>query len=307
MILVAGSINMDFAVRTARAPAGGETVLGEAYTVSCGGKGANQAFACGRLGAKTAMLGAVGCDPHGQAALENLRGAGVEVERVLRCPEQPTGAAFITVEAGGENRIVVAPGANAAVTPAYLAQHRALFAACDLLLLQLEIPLDAVLWAAREAKRLGKRVILDPAPAAPLPAELLQAVDILKPNEHELAALTGRNIGSSDEISAAAQALLAQGPQAVVVTLGGHGAQVFTKGGAASLGAVPVPQVVDTTAAGDSFTAALAVALAEGKPLEEAAAFGMQVAGVVVTRPGAQSSIPRREELGGCATGKADG
>lgn len=297
MILVVGSINMDFAVPTDRAPAGGETVLGGDYTVSCGGKGANQAFACARLGGQVAMLGAVGGDAHGDAALANLQGAGVEVASVLRCADRPTGAAFITVERGGENRIVVAPGANVAVTPAYLQANRALFARCDWLLLQLEIPLESVLWAAKEAKRLGKRVILDPAPAAPLPGELLAAVDILKPNEHELAALSGLPTGNAGEISAAARSLLCQGPQAVVTTLGSQGACVFTHGSAASLGAIPAAQVVDTTAAGDSFTAALAVALAEGRTLEEAAAFGVRVSGVVVTRPGAQRSIPRRAEL----------
>jgi ribokinase len=295
-ILVIGSINTDFVVKVDSMPRAGETLLGSGFSQVCGGKGANQAFACGRLGASVEMLGAVGEDALGEACLRNLQSAGVQTGRIRRCGEDLSGIALITVDASGENSIVVVAGANSRVDIPYLEFHRAALEACDLVILQLEIPMDTVVYAARLAKELGKTVLLDPAPAAPLPEELLRCVDYIKPNETELAALTGLPAGSPEEVHAAALALLRRGVGCVTATLGGTGAAIVTHD---CFELLPAPRVkaVDTTAAGDSFTAALAVGLSEGLPLREAAAFGIRVSACAVTRPGAQSSIPDRAEL----------
>lgn len=192
-ILVIGSMNMDFVTDVPHMPAVGETILAQGLEFVPGGKGANQAFAMGRLGGSVAMLGAVGADTYGERLCENLARAGVDVSQVRRCQEAATSIAVIGVTPQGDNSIIVLPGANRTVDRAYLEEHRGLLEDCDILAMQLEIPLDTVLYAAKEAKALGKTVVLDPAPAVPdLPEELFPCLDLIKPNETELSILTGR-------------------------------------------------------------------------------------------------------------------
>ncbi len=290
-IVVVGSLNMDLAATSARLPGPGETVLGGSYLESPGGKGANQAHAAARLGGEVAMIGCVGDDPHGWRLRESLANAGCDVTGV-RTVAGPTGVALIFVSATGENAIMVAPGANGALT-AEDVQAAALDGASHVLL-QLESPIDAVLAAARAAKAAGAVVILDPAPAiASLPAELLGCVDILTPNEMEGAQLSGHARPTAE----AARALQRLGPRAVILKLGARGCLIATD----ETTLVPAPRVdaVDTTAAGDVFNGALAVALSEGTALIPAAEFAVRAAAISVTRRGAQASAPTREEVGG--------
>ena len=297
-ILVIGSMNMDFVTDVPHMPAVGETILAQGLEFVPGGKGANQAFAMGRLGGDVAMLGAVGADTYGERLCENLARAGVDVSQVRRCQEAATSIAVIGVTPQGDNSIIVLPGANRTVDRAYLEEHRGLLEACDILAMQLEIPLDTVLYAAKEAKALGKTVVLDPAPAVPdLPEELFPCLDLIKPNETELSILTGRPYRPED-LGESARALRAKGVRNVLVTLGGEGSYLLKEDGSEArfLADKTVP-VVDTTAAGDSFMAGLCVGLAQGQSLEEAAGLAAAVSDIVVTRRGAQSSIPTREEV----------
>ena len=297
-ILVIGSMNMDFVTDVPHMPAVGETILAQGLEFVPGGKGANQAFAMGRLGGDVAMLGAVGADTYGERLCENLARAGVDVSQVRRCQEAATSIAVIGVTPQGDNSIIVLPGANRTVDQAYLEEHHGLLEACDILAMQLEIPLDTVLWAAKEAKALGKTVVLDPAPAVPdLPEELFPCLDLIKPNETELSILTGRPYRPED-LGESARALQAKGVKNVLVTLGGEGSYLLKEDGSeARFPADKTVPVVDTTAAGDGFMAGLCVGLAQGQSLEEAAELAAAVSDIVVTRRGAQSSIPTREEV----------
>ncbi|WP_327376958.1 ribokinase [Streptomyces sp. NBC_01216] len=288
-IVVLGSTNMDLVAFVARAPARGETVTGRAFRTVPGGKGANQAVAAARAGAEVAMIGAVGADDFGPRLRAALDASGVDTD-LLRTAEGPSGTAHIVVDDEGGNSIVVVPGANGTVTSLDHGDD-ALIATADALLLQLELPLSAVTEGAVTARRLGVRTILTPAPAQPLPPELLAATDLLVPNEHEAAALTG-----IADPHGAAEALLRTVPE-VVVTLGRAGC-LYAVRGAAPL-TVPAPGVtaVDTTAAGDTFVGALAVALAEGRPVERALAWASSAAALSVQRPGASTSMPFRAEI----------
>ena len=297
-ILVIGSMNMDFVTDVPHMPAVGETVLAQGLEFVPGGKGANQAFAMGRLGGDVAMLGAVGADTYGEKLCHNLQSAGVDVSQIKRCCDAATSVAVIGVTPQGDNSIIVLPGANQAVDRAYLEEHHDLLEACDILAMQLEIPLDTVVYAAREAKALGKTVVLDPAPAVPdLPEELYPCLDLIKPNETELAILTGRAYRPED-LRDNALALQAKGVKNVLVTLGGEGSYLLKEDGSeARFPADKTVKVVDTTAAGDSFMAGLCVGLAQGQSLEEAARLASAVSDIVVTRRGAQTSIPTLEEV----------
>lgn len=297
-LLVIGSMNMDFVTHLPHPMKAGETVLARDLRLVPGGKGANQAYAMGKLGGKTAMLGGVGADLHGERLLENLRSVGVEVEHVRRTGDSPTGMAVITVLPDGDNSILVLQGANAQVTPDYVREHHQMLEECDILVLQLEIPLETVVYAAQEAHRLGKLVILDPAPAAAgLPEELFRCLYLIKPNETELSILTGHPCQPSS-LWQDALSLQEKGVKNVLVTLGSAGSYLLEENGAQTrFEADSTACVVDTTAAGDSFVAALAVALSEGKTLDGAARFACRVSDIVVTRPGAQTSIPSREEV----------
>jgi ribokinase len=288
-IAVLGSTNMDLVTYVEKAPHRGETVTGREFRTIPGGKGANQAIAAARAGATVSMIGAVGNDGFGTRLRSTLEHSGVTTDH-LRTIEGPSGTAHIVVDDEGGNAIVVIPGANGTVT-ALAPGDEGLIATADALLLQLEIPLNAVLAGAEAARRHGVRTILTPSPAQPLPPRLLSAIDLLVPNEHEAAALTG----VTDPREAAA-ALLDQVPE-VVVTLGAAGS-LYAARGTAPL-TVPAPRVtaVDSTGAGDTFVGTLAVALGEGREMPEALAWASAAAALSVQRPGASSSMPYRSEI----------
>ena len=296
-ILVVGSLNVDMVMNVDHMPAEGETILCDGMTLVPGGKGANQACAAGRLGTDVAMLGAIGDDDYGALQLKSLSEAGVEVGGLLKKEGQNTGTAFITVNKIGNNSIVVVPGANSAFRPEDIEANRELIEQCEIMILQLEIPLDTVCYAAKLAKSLGKTVILDPAPVPEhFPEELYEYVDIVKPNETELGMLTGI-AEAQKHLTEAAQVLKARGVKNVLVTLGGDGVYINPESGEEIRIPACKVKAVDTTAAGDSFTAALAAMLLNGESLEAAAEFANRVSAIVVTRKGAQSSIPTIDEV----------
>ena len=278
-------------------PTVGETILCDGMKLVAGGKGANQACAAGRLGTDVTMLGAIGNDSHGEMQRDSLQRSGVDVSGLITKERVSTGTAFITVNKEGNNSIVVVQGANAQFTPEDIEAHRDLLEECEIVILQLEIPMDTVLYAVKLARTLGKTVILDPAPVPEhFPEELYQYVDIIKPNESELSRLTGI-ADAQNHLEEAVQIVKDHGVKNVLVTLGGDGVYLDTE----NEPPVHIPakkvEVVDTTAAGDSFTAALAAMLLEGKTLKEAAEFANQVSAIVVTREGAQDSIPTLQEV----------
>ena len=297
-IAVVGSMNMDYVIEVQAMPLVGETILCQGFSMIPGGKGANQAYAAGKLGGQVTMLGAVGCDQAGEALCESLRSVGVDVSRIKHCQGENTGTAFISVDKEGHNSITVAQGANRAVDIPYIQQNMDVLEECDIVLFQLEIPLETVVFAAQKAKALGKTVILDPAPArTDIPRELYACVDYLKPNEVELTTLTADG-SAEDHLEQAAAGLQAQGVKNVVVTLGGKGAFLLEEQGKASFHPADTTlHVVDSTAAGDSFTAALAGGLANGLAIDEAVNLAIRVSNIVVTRKGAQTSIPTMEEV----------
>ena len=300
-ILVIGSANTDLVITTKYFPRPGETVLGQQFLLNPGGKGANQAVAAARLGGQVTFITKFGTDLFGEQGRAQLQREGIATSYLLTDPDHPSGVALITVDAHGETSIVVAPGANGTLSAEDLAGADQPFAECGLVLLQLEIPLPTVVAAAHVATGLGKRIILNPAPAQALPDELLRQLFLLTPNETEAEALTGIAITDTSSREAAALALLAKGVQNVVITLGGEGAYLRTPAGAQLLPTVRT-QPLDTTAAGDVFNGALAVALAEGEALPAAVAFANRAAAISVTRLGAQASAPYRHELGPSAS-----
>ncbi|WP_248962675.1 ribokinase [Sphaerisporangium perillae] len=286
MISVFGSANMDLVAYTSVVPGRGETVTGRAFSTVPGGKGANQAIAAARAGAAVAFVGAVGDDAFGPVMRDTLASAGVDVSR-LRVVPGSSGIAHIVVDDEGGNSIIVIPGANGTLTgPSE--EDLAVIGRSDALLLQLELPMEAVVAAARQA---SVPVVLTPAPARDLPYELLEAVDLIVPNEHEAAAITGLT-----DPGAALKALLDLVPEAVI-TLGSKGALYGSRSGERlRVPAVPV-KAVDTTAAGDTFVGALAVARAEGRPQEEALRFAATAAALSVQRKGATTSMPTRPQI----------
>ena len=295
-VTVVGSLNMDLVVRAPRIPRPGETIIGGEFRTVPGGKGANQAVAAARLGAQVAMVGRVGGDAFGGLLLENLAAAGVDHTFVTRDPQAATGVALIEVDDAGQNSIVVVSGANMRLAPADVEAAAAAIGAADVLLLQLESPLETVTRAAQVAHARGVTVILNPAPARPVPAGLLGLVDVLIPNESETALLTGLPVGDQEEAQAAAAALRRMGVATVILTLGERGALLAYEGGAELFPAFDVTPV-DTTAAGDAFVGGLAVALAEGRPLREAVRWGNAAGALATTRLGAQPSLPTRQAL----------
>lgn len=300
-VLVIGSYNTDLVMRCPRLPAPGETILGGTFAQHHGGKGANQAVAAARLAraGEVRFVANVGDDEFGRQALTQLRAEGVDIASVRVTPGQPSGVALIHVATvTGENSISVAAGANAHLRPADVDAALAAAAPGTVVVLQLEIPLPTVLHAARQAAARGLRVVLNPAPAQPLPASLGADLYALTPNETEAETLTGVRVTDTATASVAAARLHAAGFRRVVLTLGAQGAY-WSDGTGAALVAAPVVQAVDTTAAGDCFTGALVVAVAEGLALPEAVAFACRAAALAVTRPGAQPSLPTRAELAG--------
>lgn len=293
-ILVIGSLNMDLVTHVSHLPKPGETIASSKFYTNPGGKGANQAIAAAKLGADVRMIGKVGWDDYGTDLLDNLRSAKVQIEGVKR--EDVTGMAFINVSDEGENNIVLVPGANSKITTSDIAQLKNEIEACDLIVLQLEIPLSVVEYTLRMAKDLQKEVILNPAPAQKLSTEMLQMVHTLIPNETELEILTGCSISSDDELIKSAQKVRSWGVKRILVTLGSKGSLLINDQEQVIIPAYQV-DAVDTTAAGDAFVGAFAVGITSGVSDQEAAKFASKVSAIVVTREGAQQSLPTREEV----------
>ncbi len=296
-VVVFGSINMDLVARTPRLPRAGETIVGHQFDMIPGGKGANQAVATARLGVTTQMVGRVGCDRLGQTLLAALNQSGVGCDRLWVDPATTSGVAVIEVEASGENHIVIIPGANGCIDLSDVERLKPMLKEAQLLLLQLEVPLPAVMAAAQAGHEAGVTVILDPAPAqSDLPNELYPWVDILTPNQVEASQLVGFEVQTLDDAYTAAAILRDRGVKTVIIKLGRAGTVCATDVTTAHIPAYPV-EAVDTVAAGDAFNGGLAAALALGRSLPEALGQATAVAALSVTKPGAQSSLPTRTEL----------
>lgn len=288
-ILVIGSINIDYVSTVEELPQKGETILANSFVYSNGGKGANQAVAARRLGADVALIGAVGKDPIGKKLTDSLGKEGVNVDHI-KTVDVPTGNAIITVDKEGNNTIVVYSGANSEVDIDFINNCEKVIEENDILILQLEIPIETVLYSVKLAKSKGKTVILNPAPARDLPDEIYRYIDYITPNETELARITGIN-----DIKKASEKLVNKGTKNVIVTLGEKGCYYI---GDDEIEAKSFEvESVDTTAAGDSFNAALAVALADGKEVKKALEFANAVGALTTTKLGAQLSLPYRDEV----------
>ena len=295
-VVVIGSANMDFTVRLERLPQLGETMSGGEFYTAFGGKGANQAVAAHKAGADVRFLAKVGCDQSGEAIIKHLEVLGLTSEGILRDESLHSGVALIVVDRMGNNAIAVAPGSNWNLTEEDIRRAESHISWGEVLLAQLEIPLLTVKEALRLAKAHGLVTILNPAPAHPLPGEVLSLVDILTPNEMEAASLTGIKVDNVDETARAARKLFESGAKQVIVTLGKEGCCWVRKDCAQTFPSFPVV-AVDSTAAGDAFNGALACAVAEGRPMQEAIRFGSAAGAIAVTRKGAQDSLPTRDEI----------
>lgn len=294
-ICVIGSMNVDCILKLARFHQPGETILAESMTSSPGGKGGNQAVAAAKLGVPVRMVGMLGTDDNGRLYERTLRENGVDLSLVQVLTETPSGLAIIEVDARGENRIIVVAGANMALTPAYIDEVLPQLLEDDIFLFQLESPIDTVCHAAKLLHAHGKTVVLDPAPAAPLPDALLACVDYLTPNRTELSVLSGMEVQTDEEVLTAAKSLLARGSGAVIAKLGGGGCLYIDP---ATVLRVPGFHVdtIDTTAAGDSFNAGFAAALSLGQNTAQALRFANAVGALSTTGSGAQGAMPSRAE-----------
>jgi ribokinase len=295
-IIVVGSSNTDMIIQLDRLPRPGETILGGEFTSAAGGKGANQAVGAARAGGQVTFIARVGQDMFGDQAVAGFIKEGIDTDHVLRDKSRPSGVALIFVAKDGENSIAVAGGANGELSPTDVGKAKNLFASAGMLVMQLETPLATVQAAADLAAKAGVRVILNPAPARTLPDKLLKKVAIITPNETEAELLTGIKVDSEAAASKAADKLLTRGVKTVIITLGSRGAFVAGEGVRKLVPGFKV-KAVDTTAAGDVFNGALAVALGEGRPVIEAVRFANAAAAISVTRPGAQPSAPARKEI----------
>ena len=297
-VVVVGSLNMDLVTRASRLPRGGETLVGQSFATVPGGKGANQAVAAARLGAAVAMIGCVGSDAYGAQLRDALLVEGIDCQAVNEV-EGSSGVALIVVDDSSQNAIVIVAGSNGQLTPASLLAFDAVLQAAEVIVCQLEVPMDTVGYALKRARALGKTVILNPAPASgPLPADWYAAIDYLIPNESEASALSGVPVDSLDAAKVAATHLLNAGAGKVIVTLGSQGA-LFADGQGFEHLPAPKVQAVDTTAAGDTFVGGFAAALANGQGEAEAIRFGQVAAALSVTRAGAQPSIPTLHDVQG--------
>ncbi|CAM3944123.1 ribokinase [Rahnella victoriana] len=295
-LVVLGSINADHILNINHFPQPGETVIGKQYTVAFGGKGANQAVAAGRSGADISFIACVGDDDIGERVRKQLASDHIDTYPVEAIKDTTTGVALIFVNAEGENVIGIDAGANKAVTPAYLDRYKQQVIAASALLMQLESPLETVIAAAKIAKDNDTQVILNPAPACELPDELLARVDMITPNETEAEKLTGIKVDNNEDAARAANALHDKGIATVIITLGSKGVWLSQNGEGKLVAGFRV-KAVDTIAAGDTFNGALVTALLEGKPMDSAVRFAHAAAAIAVTRPGAQPSVPWRNEI----------
>ncbi|WLH05211.1 ribokinase [Pseudomonas lurida] len=297
-VVVVGSLNMDLVTRASRLPRAGETLIGQTFSTVPGGKGANQAVASARLGGDVSMIGCVGTDAYGTQLREALRVEGIDCQAVSTV-DGSSGVALIVVDDSSQNAIVIVAGSNGELTPASLQAFDSVLQAADVIVCQLEVPMNTVGYALKRGRELGKTVILNPAPAsAPLPAEWYASIDYLIPNESEAGALSGVTVDSIDSAKAAATQLIQAGAGKVIITLGSQGA-LFTDGQGFEHLLAPKVRAVDTTAAGDTFVGGFAAALANGKSEAEAIRFGQVAAALSVTRAGAQPSIPTLHDLQG--------
>ena len=293
-ILVIGSINVDYVIHTERLPKLGETLTGSDFAMNFGGKGANQAMALAKTGCNVKMLGAVGKDLSGELAINNLKSFGIDTTDVMTV-DAPTGAAVITV-CGGDNHIILDIGANAYVTPDAIAEREALFNWADYVVMQYEIPMESVLFAARMTKKHGKTVVLNPAPVKEADPALFGFVDLIIPNEFEAQLITGISPDDGATTEQAIRALQNLGCKDAIITLGKRGC-AYTDGDKIGTAGIYPVKVVDTTAAGDSFIGGLCKTLSEGKSMSEAVAYASVVSSITVSRPGAGTSIPTADEV----------
>ncbi len=301
-VTVVGSLNMDLVIRASRLPKEGETLAGRSFVNVPGGKGGNQAVAAARLGAQVAMIGRVGDDDNGRQLVAGLRRDGIDCHGVATDPSLPTGVAMIVVDDAGQNAIVIVAGSNGALTTAAIAEYEPAIERADVLVCQLEVPDDTVLAAMSVARKHGRIVVLNPAPATkPLARNWLESADFLIPNELEVSALSGVHVDSPDSAREAAKALQLSGARNVIITLGKRGVMVLTEGDRAGDGGthyLPANvEAIDTTAAGDTFVGGFCAALAAKRTLDEAVRFGQAAAALSVTRAGAQTSIPYLSEI----------
>lgn len=294
-ITVIGSLNMDLVIHAPRIPALGETILGSGFMTAPGGKGANQAVAAAMLGGKVSMAGCVGNDIFGKELLQNLSRSNVNIENVEVVDHTPTGIAMITVK-DGDNFIIVDPGANSMLTPVMIDHIENLIKRSFMVVIQLEIPLETVERAVTHAKKHEVKVLLNPAPARSLPDELLAKIDIITPNEKECELLTGMPVNNIEEAKIALRYLIGKGIEQVIITMGSAGI-VYNDGKEILHKPAHKVTAVDTTAAGDCFSGALAVAFSEGKSIDDAVSFANIAGALTVTKKGAQMSLPSREDV----------
>lgn len=297
-IAVVGSSNTDMIVKSHRIPMPGETVVGGEFLVAPGGKGANQAVAAARLGAEVQFISRVGADAFGDQAIAGYRGDGINTDLIVRDPENATGVALILVDEAGENAISVASGANHAMALEDIERAAAVIREADVLVMQLELPLSVVEGAAEIAAQAGVPVILDPAPAPekPLPETLLRNITCIKPNASEAGGLTGIRVADESSARQAAGVLLGMGPSCVIITMGSAGALLADESGVVLVPATPIA-AVDTTAAGDAFSGALAVGWGSGLRRADAVRLASSAGAFAATRMGAQPSLPSISEL----------
>ena len=293
-VVVVGSINMDLVTRCKRAPKGGETLFGEEFSQVPGGKGANQAVAIGKLGTNVIMLGKIGKDSFGKDMLASMEKNGVNIQHIEE-GEKATGIAKIIVEESGQNRILVVAGANSEVDKEYVDRHLAAIKESDIVVTQLEIPIETVEYTLKKAKEFGKITILNPAPARELSDEIIKNSDFIIPNESELALITGMAVETEEEIKKAGKKLLDMGVKNLIITLGSKGSLHLNRDKCEFHSAYKV-KAIDTTAAGDSFIGGVVREL-NGDSISEAIEFGTKVSAIAVTKKGAQTSIPTIEEL----------
>jgi len=297
-VVVVGSLNMDLVTRASRLPRAGETLIGQSFSTVPGGKGANQAVASARLGAEVAMIGCVGTDAYGSQLRDALRVEGIDYGAVSTVAGS-SGVALIVVDDSSQNAIVIVAGSNGELTPASLQASDAVLQAADVIVCQLEVPMETVGHALKRGRELGKTVILNPAPVSgPLPTEWYASIDYLIPNESEATALSGVTVDSLDSARLAATELIKAGAGKVIITLGAQGV-LFADGHGFEHLVAPKVKAVDTTAAGDTFVGGFAAALASGKSEAEAIRFGQVAAALSVTRDGAQPSIPTLHDVQG--------